>query len=367
NGTLDGTLALNNANGSYAGVMSGAGGLTVNGGTQTLTGNNSYTGLTTIGSNAGLALGDGGTSGLASGTSAFHNDGVLNVNHSDTVTIGQVISGAGSLNQIGSGLTVLTGNNSYTGLTTIGSNASLALGDGGTSGLASGTSAFHNDGVLNVNHSDTVTIGQVISGAGSLNQIGSGLTVLTGNNSYTGATDVSTGALQVDGDQSGATGVTSVASGAQLGGAGTIGGNVSIADNGILSPGDGTHGVGTLTINGNLTLANNAIQNWDLGQAYAEGGQYNDLVRVKGDMTFGGTLNVTGVANGTSVVPVDSRNGLGRGVYRIYTYDGALSGAQNGKLGTVDTAPGTSLALQTSINHQINLVVSDGTLSFWDG
>ncbi|WP_373316795.1 autotransporter-associated beta strand repeat-containing protein, partial [Asaia spathodeae] len=199
------------------------------------------------------------------------------------------------------------------------------------------------------------------------NQIGSGLTVLTGNNSYTGATDVSTGALQVDGDQSGATGATSVASGAQLGGAGTIGGNVSIADNGILSPGDGTHGVGTLTINGNLTLANNAIQNWDLGQAYAEGGQYNDLVRVKGDMTFGGTLNVTGVANGTSVVPVDSRNGLGRGVYRIYTYDGALSGAQNGKLGTVDTAPGTSLALQTSINHQINLVVSDGTLSFWDG
>ncbi|NVN03940.1 MULTISPECIES: beta strand repeat-containing protein, partial [Asaia] len=54
------TLVLTNANSGfgnvYSGVMSGAGGLTINGGTQTLTGNNSYTGDTTVAANAGLGL-----------------------------------------------------------------------------------------------------------------------------------------------------------------------------------------------------------------------------------------------------------------------------------------------------------------------
>ncbi|KQV36727.1 hypothetical protein ASC93_21000, partial [Massilia sp. Root335] len=41
------TLALSNANDVFAGTIAGAGGLAVNGGTETLAGINSYTGATT--------------------------------------------------------------------------------------------------------------------------------------------------------------------------------------------------------------------------------------------------------------------------------------------------------------------------------
>ncbi|XAO70967.1 MAG: autotransporter-associated beta strand repeat-containing protein [Acetobacteraceae bacterium] len=172
--------------------------------------------------------------------------------------------------------------------------------------------------------------------------------------------------MQVDGDQSGA----------QLSGKGVIGGNVTIADNATLSPGEGTNSVGTLKINGNLNLAYNAVQNWNLGQANAEVGQNNDLVAVKGDLVFSGTINVTGPNKGSEP--------LGQGIYRIYTYEGSFSGVvptasyratangagetigPNGRLGSVETAPGTTMLLQTSIDHQINLVVSDNVLTFWD-
>ncbi|UYH50876.1 autotransporter domain-containing protein [Candidatus Kirkpatrickella diaphorinae] len=306
NGTLNGTLTLRNATGTYSGVFSGTGGLAIAGGTQLLTGNSTYSGATSIGSGAHLTLGDGGTSGFI----------------------------------------------------------------GNTTGIA-------NDGELTINHSDKVTLHGAISGAGRLNQVGSGTTILSGNNSYTGGTTVAAGILQVDGDQSGATGDLDVQSGAQLHGKGVIGGNVTIADNATLSPGEGTDSVGTLKVNGNLTLAYNAVQNWNLGQANAEGGQNNDLVAVKGDLVFSGTINVTGPNKGSEP--------LGQGIYRIYTYEGSLSGAvptasyratangageeigPNGRLGSVETAPGTTMLLQTSIDHQINLVVSDNVLTFWDG
>ncbi|CAN7774261.1 autotransporter-associated beta strand repeat-containing protein [Variovorax sp. LjRoot290] len=63
-----------------------------------------------------------------------------------------------------------------------------------------------------------------ISGSGAVTQQGTGITVLTGNNSYGGSTAVDAGTLIVNGNQSAAAGATSVAAGATLGGAGTIGG-----------------------------------------------------------------------------------------------------------------------------------------------
>src|SRR3546814_16619153 len=69
-------------------------------------------------------------------------------------------------------------------------------------------------------------------------------------NSYSGGTAVNTGTLLVNGDQSAATGVTSVGA-ATLGGTGTIGGDVILLG-GTLAP--GSNGVGTLTIAGGLSL-----------------------------------------------------------------------------------------------------------------
>src|SRR3546814_3068174 len=80
-----------------------------------------------------------------------------------------------------------------------------------------------------------------IIGTSELVKTDLGTLILAGNNSYSGGTAVNTGTLLVNGDQSAATGVTSVGA-ATLGGTGTIGGDVILLG-GTLAP--GSNGVGT--------------------------------------------------------------------------------------------------------------------------
>ena len=86
-----------------------------------LTGNNGYTGATTI-SGGTLQLGIGGTTGSV-GSSSISDSGVLAINHSGSFTIAVPITGTGSLVQAGTNTTsntlILTGNDTYTGTTTI--------------------------------------------------------------------------------------------------------------------------------------------------------------------------------------------------------------------------------------------------------
>ncbi|PRD44274.1 hypothetical protein C5748_06690 [Phyllobacterium phragmitis] len=110
-------LILSNANDMFEGVIDGAGGLDVDGGWETLTGANTYAGGTTIGKAAVLQLGNGGNSGSITGD--VDNDGTFIFNRSDAYTFEGDISGTGDLHQIGSGKTILTGKNDYSGITTV--------------------------------------------------------------------------------------------------------------------------------------------------------------------------------------------------------------------------------------------------------
>ena len=65
------------------------------------------------------------------------DNGVLSFNRSDVATFAGTISGAGSVNQIGTGTMILTASNTYTGGTTI-SAGTLQLGNGGTTGSITG-------------------------------------------------------------------------------------------------------------------------------------------------------------------------------------------------------------------------------------
>ena len=199
---------------------------------------------------------------------------------------------------------------------------------------------------------NAVTLSGVIGGTGPLTKLGTGTLTLTGTNTYTGATTVSAGKLLVNGDQSAATGLTTVASGAILGGSGIVGGDVSIASGGTLAPGNSP---GTLTINGDLSLVAGSLLNFELGAANVVGGPLNDLVVVGGDLVLDGTLNVATSAGGTFDV----------GVYCLFNYSGALT--NNGvDFGTVPG--GSDLYVQTSIANQVNLVNSAGlSLTIWDG
>ena len=135
------TLTLTNASGTFSGMIADGGfggtggGLTIAGGTETLTGANIFTGLTTVASGATLNLGAGGTSGSVAGN--IVDNGTLNLNRSNLQIIGQSISGTGALNQIGTGFTILDGFNPLTGLTTI-SAGTLEVGDGAHPGATLG-------------------------------------------------------------------------------------------------------------------------------------------------------------------------------------------------------------------------------------
>ena len=157
-----------------------------------LAADNTYSGETRILSGAFLTVGNGGTAGSL-GTGAVVNDGTLAFNRTDKMTAGNVISGTGALIQKGAGELVLTGNNSYSGVTTIAAGT-LTVGDGGTSGSL-GTGAVVNNGVLAFNRSDAVAVNVNVSGSGALVKNGSGTLTIQKMLSYTGGTTVNEGAL----------------------------------------------------------------------------------------------------------------------------------------------------------------------------
>jgi outer membrane autotransporter protein len=288
-------------------VVGGAGGLLKTGsGTLTLTANNTYSGGTQISAGT-LQIGNGGTTGSISGP--IDDDSQLVLNRSDTWTFSSTIGGAGSLTQAGAGTTVLIGDSSYEGGTTI-SSGTLQLGDGGTSGSITGD--VTDNGTLAFNRSDNIVFDGKISGAGNVHQIGSGSTDLTGDSSaFTGATTVSNGTLAVDGSLGG---TLSVQSGGTLAGTGTIG-TTTIAAGGTIAPG---HSPGTLHVNGDITFESGSIYSADI-----KPDQTGDLIASSGKATInGGTVQAVkagGVYTPGSQWTIVSANGGVSGTFDALT------------------------------------------------
>jgi autotransporter-associated beta strand protein len=101
-----------------------------------------------------------------------------------------------SLTKAGSGLQILTGNNSYSGPTTI-SGGTLMIGNGGTSGSIDGTSSITNNATLVYNRSDGATLASAISGSGNLVTTGGGTFEVAVRHTYTGSTTINGGKLQL--------------------------------------------------------------------------------------------------------------------------------------------------------------------------
>jgi len=282
------------------------------------------------------------------GSTGF-NGGQINVDANKNTVLPDNISGSINLIKSGAGALTLTGTSTYSGGTTI-NQGNLQIGNGGTTGSITGN--ITNNALLVFNRSDDVSFDGIVSGSGGLTKAGTGALTLAGANSYSGATQLDTGALYVDGDQSAAKGATIVANGATLGGHGTLGGDVIMADGATLSPGD-RGDIGTLTINGNLKLSAGSVLNFGFGQA-SGGSQPGDLVNIKGNLTLDGLLNVDAASGGNP----------GPGVHRLFNYDGTL--VDNGL--SLASMPSPGWTVQTGVAHQVNLIDTQGMVfSFWDG
>ena len=276
---------------TLAGAISGDGALTKNGAsTLILSADNSYAGGMTI--NAGtLQVGNGGATGSV-GTGPVLDNAALVFNRSGTVTVPGAITGTGNLTQVGvaGGTLVLTGANTYSGGTTIASGI-LQLGNDGATGSIIGDVTNNVD--LAFDHSNIFTFAGVISGPGGVAQIGSGTTILTADNPYTGGTTVSAGTLAI-GDFAHSTAALSGGGPISVGSAGTLGGYGSVTgpvtNSGVIAAGSATPGflgspTGTFTINGNL-LNQGAIQ-------LASGESIGNVLEVRGGyIGAGGTMAI---------------------------------------------------------------------------
>jgi fibronectin-binding autotransporter adhesin len=272
-------------------------------GTMVLTGNNNYSGTTTISSGT-LQVGNGGTTGSL-GTGAVVDNANLIFNLSGTTTAPGVISGTGNLSQVGTGTTILAANNTYTGTTTI-SSGTLQVGNGGTAGSL-GTGPITDNANLTFNTTGTTTVNGSIGGTGNLTQAGTGTTVLAANNSYSGSTTISAGTLQV-----GNGGV-----------AGSLGTATTVTDNGNLA----FNTSGTTIVNASIGGTGNLIQKGTGTTILAANNAYSGTTAITA-----GTLQIG-------------------------------NGGTTGSLGTGSVADGANLTFNRSDNTTIaNAVSGSGTL-----
>ena len=275
-----------------------------------------------VGNNAVLELGTGNTNFTrATGTAATQvriggnntnmpsHAGFASVTGTSTINLGGASAavtwgaGAGFFNVGGD---FLFGSPNVAG--TVDFQNPMNLGNGSTSNVTRTLRALNGsaavDGIISGAIADATTTGTnngiIKSGAGTL--------ALTAANTYTGATSVTAGMLLVNnttGSGTG-TGAVSVASGATLGGTGSIGGTVTVSTGGTIAPGAST---GTLSVGGNTAI----------GGTYAceVDGLTKDVLAVTGD------LNLTGST--LSVSPVGA--GATQSSYVIATYTGARTGS----------------------------------------
>ncbi|EOE8181828.1 autotransporter-associated beta strand repeat-containing protein, partial [Salmonella enterica subsp. enterica serovar Alachua] len=179
-GDIDNSGVLQVGEGELENTLSGSGSLVKTGtGELTLSGDNSYSGGTTI--SGGTLTADHADS-LGSGDIA--NSGVLQVGEGE---LKNTLFGSGSLVKTGTGELTLSGDNSYSGTTTITDGTLIAA-----SVNALGSGDIDNSGVLQVGEGE---LKNTLFGSGSLVKTGTGELTLSGDNTYSGGTTITGGTL----------------------------------------------------------------------------------------------------------------------------------------------------------------------------
>ncbi|MEY2488319.1 MAG: hypothetical protein QOC70_261, partial [Verrucomicrobiota bacterium] len=290
------------SNTSASGIISGTGGLTKTGaGTLTLSGANSYTGATTLSAGVLNIQNVTGLGTIAGGTTvttgaALQLQGTIAVGNEALTLDGTGISSDGALRNI-------SGNNSWAGAITINSTTRINS-DSGTLTLdvASGNAITGSNDNLLFGGTGNVTVNDVIAtGTGTLTKDGTGTLTLNAANTYTGATTVSAGILNIQN----ATGLGTIAAGTTV-------------SNGA-----------TLQLQGGITVGSEALNIRGTGAS----GQTGALVNVSGINNYGGLLTLSAAttlsSNGGTL------NLTNAGAISGATFGLTLTGAGNGSISSI--------------------------------
>ncbi|EAT6024489.1 fibronectin-binding autotransporter adhesin ShdA [Salmonella enterica] len=355
-GTLD-----NNVTGEGQIVKSGSDELIV-------TGDNNYSGGTTI--SDGTLIADHADS---LGTGAVANSGVLQVGEGE---LENTLSGSGSLMKTGTGELTLSGDNSYSGGTTITDGTLTA-----DHADSLGTGAVANSGVLQVGEGE---LENTLSGSGSLVKTGTGELTLNGDNDYSGGTTIDDGVLIADNADSLGTGAVANSGVLQVGEGeleNTLSGSGSLVKTGtgeLTLSGDNSYSGGTTITDGTLTadhadsLGSGDIDNSGVLQV-GEGELENTLsgsgslvktgtgeLTLSGDNTYSGGTTITG-----GTLTADHADSLGTGAIAnsgvLQVGEGELENTLSGSGSLVKTGTG-ELTLSGDNSYSGGTTISDGTL-----
>lgn len=415
--SIDITSASAFTTGTWTGVISGSGALAKIGvGTFIIGGNNSYSGGTTLtagsllfGHNNALGSGtlaiNGNTAfGASGGARTIANNVALGSGFTGTVTgnvnltLNGTVSGAGALRKIGTGTLTLSSSNSYTGSTSLTAGTILI---GNNNALGSGTlaitgnSAFGSTGA-SVTIANSLALGSTftgtvlgttnlelsgtISGAGALRKTSTGTLTLSGNNSYSGGTTLSQGAILVGHNNALGSGALTIGGNSSFGSTGasrTIANNISIGSgftgtnigatdlelSGIIS------GAGALAKAGTGALVVSGTNNTYTGKTTVSSGTLVviTLANLNANSSLGGP---TTAANGTIDIGAAGTsaalkyNGAGSTSNRTINQAGSTGGAVldasgSGALvltGSISSAAGNKTLTLTGTSEALNTI-----------
>lgn len=359
--TLDGSgsvalgareLVLTAAAETFAGSISGSGNVVIQAGTETLTGNNSYTGLTAVLSSAGLNLAGSGSIAASSGvyvdgtfdmsattagatitTLGGANSGLvqlgaqtLTISNGSTLFQGE-ITGSGGLSVTG-GNQALSGLNSFTGWASTSAGATLSLFGSGSIAKAAGVD---NRGTFDISNTFAGAAVQRLSGDGTVNLGANWLELTAAADAYSGSIN-GTGGLSITGGEQSLTGVNTYSGGTYVS-------NASLIVNADAALGDSAGWVALNDAKLTVTSSFATARNIELGG-------------VATINTAGNTLTANGVVSGPGALVADGGGRLN--LYGANTYGGGTKIVGNT---TVAINSDASLGVATSV-----LLIESGKL-----
>lgn len=215
----------------------------------------------------------------------------------------------------------------------------------------------------------TITLGGALSGSGGIIKTGAGTVILSGGNTYTGATVVSEGTLRVQGTLRGTSSIT-VGPDATLQTAAT---NIFVPDHGtpvaasrIITLDGGTwtmeagdSRLGNVTLNNAATWTSSTTSDWGNVLANTTGGAANITIGGSGASIMDGTggIRLQGVQN---FIVADTTNSSAADL--IVSMQLQANGNIGGALGGINKSGGGTLELQGQHSYAGTTTVTEGSL-----
>ena len=345
-------------------------------------------GLTLDASEANNVVVTGSSLDLADGTTLAVKTGTNNF------TLGSDLTGAGGVSKVGSGSLELSGNNTFSGGTTVNAgylqiSADANLGSGGLTLNGGGVSinasitvdnaiTLNQNAIISHNNTDT-TLSGIISGAGHWMKLGSGTLTLSGDNTYSGSVTIINGTLAIASDANLGTGnlifsgghlsitaATTIDNAMAFNQNATVSNSAAVVVSGVISganlftkegagaltlSGANTH-TGSINVNaGTLALANGSALGNSSGVTVASGAH----LQLHADETVGAISGAGDIELGSSTLT--SNSSINTSVSGVISGSGALVKEGSGTL----TLSGTNTFSGDTTLNAGTLAVSGGS------